>query len=89
MWAQTACSEIAEKFHFIFMLAGKPGEMAVFVRRESGDLHCEVTAYFSPAAENVAKAFDAHLCVMPKRDGLELLAGNGSCWFSLFPENES
>ena len=50
--------------------------MAVFVRSVSeGRLHCEVIAYFSPAAADVAKTFDGQPCPKPAREGLGLLAG--------------
>ena len=51
--------------HFELLWA-EPSEMAVFTRPESeGRLHCEVVAYFSPAAGEVAKAFDAIPCGRP------------------------
>ena len=67
-----------------------PHDFAVFTRAESeGRLHCEVIAYFSPAAAEVAQAFEAKPCVKPVRAGLGLLAGNPQCWVVLFPENQS
>ncbi len=84
MWAPMVCAEIEEKFQPLFESAGKPVGMAVFVLREEGSLHCEVIAYFSPEAGNVADAFDALPCVRPSRDGLELLAGDENCWSTLF-----
>jgi hypothetical protein len=48
---------------------------AVFTRQVSGALHCEVTAYFSPAAADLARQFGATHCAAPGRRGLELLAG--------------
>jgi hypothetical protein len=60
--------------------------MAVFTRPETeGRLHCEVIAYFSPAAQEVAWAFDAQPCEKPARAGLDLLAGDQGCWSVLFP----
>lgn len=62
-------------------------ELAVFVRHESeGHLHCEVTVYFSPAAAEVAQAFDARPCQRPSPGGLSLLAGAEAAWPALFPE---
>jgi hypothetical protein len=84
MWAPMVCAEIEEKFQPLFESAGKPIEMAIFVRREEGDVHCEVIAYFSPEAGNVAEVFDAETCAKPSREGLELLAGDESCWSALF-----
>jgi len=80
-------SDIEDAFKQAFTAAGRPSEMAVFTRPESeGRLHCEVIAYFSPAAQNVAKAFDARPCAKPMRTGLGLLAGDERCWSALFPE---
>jgi hypothetical protein len=81
-------SEIEDAFWQSFDAAGKPPEMAVFTRPESeGRLHCEVIAYFSPAAEAVARAFDAEPCPKPVRAGLGLLAGDERAWSALFPES--
>jgi hypothetical protein len=88
MWAPTPAAQIEEMFLPHFESAGKPAEMAVFVRREEGSLHCEVIAYFSPATGKVAETFDAQPCVKPSREGLELLAGNENCWSALFSECE-
>ena len=85
--AATPSAEIEESFLQSFNAAGRPSDMAVFTRPESeGRLHCEVIAYFSPAAQEVAKAFDAQPCEKPARAGLGLLAGNQRCWSVLFPE---
>ena len=78
--------EIESVFLRLFIDAGKPSEMAVFTRLESeGRLHCEVIAYFSPAALEVAKCFDADACEKPLPDGLNLLAGVDHSWAVLFP----
>ncbi|HEX7374567.1 MAG TPA: hypothetical protein VF277_06305 [Steroidobacteraceae bacterium] len=53
---------------------------AVFTRREAGDLHCRVSAYFSPAASDIARRFGAQPCTRPGRRGLELHAGPDSSW---------
>ena len=84
MWAEVPSEEIKQFFQSLFESARKPAEMAVFTRREEGRLHCEVVAYFSPAAEDVAKAFEAKSCAKPPREGLELLAGDENCWLILF-----
>jgi len=82
--------QITETFRPLFEAAGKPAEMAVFTRLESeGRLHCEVIAYFSPAAAEIAEDFDAEPCPKPARDGLGLLAGDSRCWSMLFPESRS
>ena len=80
--------QIEEAFLQLFIAAGSPPEMAVFTRPESeGRLHCEVMAYFSPAAREVAIAFEAEPCKKPARAGLGLLAGDESAWSTLFPES--
>ncbi len=85
--AVTPSAEIEEAFLQAFTAAGSPPEMAVFTRPESeGRLHCEVIAYFSSAAAEVAKAFDAGPCEKPERAGLGLLAGDESSWSVLFPK---
>ena len=82
-------NEIVKAFLQQFDDAGKPPAMAVFTRLESeGRLHCEVIAYFSPAAMEVARAFEAQPCEKPARAGLGLLAGEESSWSVLFPESE-
>lgn len=85
--AATPSVEIEKVFLQMFIDAERPLNMAVFTRLESeGRLHCEVVAYFSPAAKDVAKVFDAQVCKKPAREGLGLLAGMESCWSILFPE---
>lgn len=83
-------AEIEEHFQRSFIAAGKPPDMAVFLRSESeGRLHCEVIAYFSPAAAEVAQAFKAQPCATPVRAGLGLLAGDEQAWSVLFHESAS
>jgi hypothetical protein len=87
MMAAMPSDEIGEVFLKLFNAAGKPLDMAIFTRYESKRrLHCEVTAYFSPAAKDVALAFDAEPCEKPSREGLGLLAGDKFSWSKLFPE---
>jgi hypothetical protein len=82
-------AEIEEAFLQAYTAAGSPPEMAVFTRPESeGRLHCEVMAYFSPAAKEIAAAFDAEPCEKPTRAGLALLAGGEGCWSVLFAESK-
>src|SRR5262245_5764467 len=86
--AAMPAAEIEKLFQQLYTAAGKPSDMAIFTRAESeGRLHCEVIAYFSPAALDVAKAFDAQPCNKPARSGLGLLAGDDGCWCVLYPEN--
>lgn len=84
MWADIPSEEIKQIFQPLFESAGRPAEMAVFTRHEEGSLHCEWVAYFSPAAEVVAKKMDASPCNRPAREGLNLLAGSADCWTRLF-----
>ena len=87
MWAPTLSAKVEETFLASFGEADKPVDMAVFTRSESeGRLHCEVIAYFSPAARGVAETFDAEPCEKPSRAGLGLLAGDPSCWVFFFPD---
>ena len=86
--AAAPSDEIRERFLQSFTEAGSPPDMAVFTRLESeGRLHCEVMAYFSPAAVDVAEQFDAQPCEKPSRAGLGLLAGETGSWSLLFPES--
>ena len=85
--AVTPSAEIETLFQQVFTAAGKPADMAVFIRHESGNLHCEAVAYFSPAASAVAEALDAEPCEKPARAGLGLLAGDTHAWSVLFPES--
>lgn len=90
MMAAIPSAEIDERFQRSFISAGGPLNMAVFTRSESeGRLHCEVIAYFSPAASVVAQAVDAEPCEVPARTGLGLLAGDPGCWSVLFPEEDA
>ena len=89
----TACEpsdEIEKAFVPLFRTAGQPADMAVFIRYVSeGHLQCQVTAYFSPAAAELAREYAAELCVKPARNGLGLLAGDGCCWTVLFPDGDN
>ena len=85
--AASPSAEIEASFLQSFNAAGKPSEMAIFTRLESeGRLHCEMLAYFSPAAKDIATMFDAQPCEKPSQTGLGLLAGDPLAWSMLFPE---
>jgi len=89
MVAHLPSAQIEEAFRKLFTASGNPADMAVFTRYDSeGHLHCEVTAYFSPAAAEVARIFAAEPCARPATDGLGLLAGDQRCWAALFPEDQ-
>lgn len=84
LWAPVALTEIEEQFQPLYVAAGRPAEMAVFTRRDDGGLHCQVTAFFAPAASAVAHTLAAQPCARPPRAGLELAAGDERCWAVLF-----
>ena len=87
MWAPALIAQIEARFGPLFDQAGRPADMAVFTRSENeGRLHCEVIAYFPPAASQVAAAFEAQPCERPQREGLGLLAGAPEAWATLFTE---
>ena len=78
--------QIRAAFLSLFESEGRPSEMAVFSRTDSeGRLHCEISVYFSPAAAEVAKLFDAKPSERPLKAGLDLLAGDQDSWSVLFP----
>ncbi len=86
--AYASKDQIQEMFPALFAAAGRPADMAVFTRHElEGRLQCEVVAYFSPAAEAIARGFDAQICEKPSRAELDLLAGAPDCWAILFSED--
>lgn len=87
MMADEPAEEICRQF---LAMTDLSPEAAVFKRLESeGRLHCEAIAYFSPAASELAKAFEARSCPRPSRSGLSLLAGDEKHWSILFPEESS
>ncbi|MFZ2388322.1 MAG: hypothetical protein WAW69_11030 [Polaromonas sp.] len=89
VWAYSLTDQIKDSFRPLFVLAGRPVDMAVFTRHESeGRLHCEVVAYFSPAAATVAHVLHARPCEKPSRSELDLLAGEPDCWAALFQNDE-
>lgn len=87
MTADESTEEVRAAFQELYQSVESATDIAVFTRNESeGRLHCEVIAYFSPAASALAKAFDAEPCQSPQRSGLGLLVGSEQSWLSLFPE---
>jgi len=81
--AQVELDRICTEFARTVVDRSEPA--AVFTRRTAGELHCEVTAYFSPGAADLARQFGAVSCAQPGRRGLELLAGQESSWSLLAP----
>ena len=89
VWAYSKTDHVKDVFEPLYVLAGRPIDMAVFTRHESeGRLQCEVVAYFSPAAATVAHVLNAQPCDKPARGELDLLAGEAGCWLVLFPKND-
>ena len=85
--AEVTLAEIREAFAAKASAAAEaPG--AVFARRDAGDLHCSITAYFSPGAGWLARSFGAQACAQPGCRGLERLAGSEAGPGSLAPSNE-
>lgn len=83
--AHKALAQLESVFEQQYSLMGKPQDMALFVRHESGGrLHCEVNVYFSPKASPVAKAAEANRCKKPFPHDLGLLAGSPAAWEKLF-----
>ena len=86
MMAHQSLEQIREAFENFISTNGASQGLAIFTRNDSeGRLHCEVTAYFSPAASELAKTFEAEMCEKPVRDNLDLLAGDETSWEVLFP----
>lgn len=89
MMAYLPLDAIEAEFKPRFKAAGKPDTMAVFKRHELGSgLFCDVTAFFSPAAAEVAKACDAEPCHPPHGDDITLVFGNTNCWTALFNSDD-
>lgn len=87
MMASMPSDEIQSAFGRLFPDGAIPSDAAVFTRLESeGRLHCEMIAYFSPAAKEIAEMFDAQPCEKPARAGLGLLAGDERAWSFHFGE---
>lgn len=86
MLAGEALDRLESLFRAEYAKAGRPSEMAIFIRHESeGRLHCEVKAYFAPASGAVAREVGADPCDRPSPQGLSLLVGGEEAWAALFP----
>lgn len=85
MMAVAVCEELREKFAAARAHTHAPANMAIFKRHDlEHSLHCDVTAYFSPDAAQLAQTVGAVRCAAPLRAGLELVAGDATVWNSLF-----
>jgi hypothetical protein len=86
MLAWEHLDRIQDLYVSIYGKTNRRSNVAVFYRHESeGRLHCEVWAYISPAAVELARAVAAEPCKQPSIDSLDLLVGPEECWTVLFP----
>jgi hypothetical protein len=60
------------------------GPVVLLTRRDDAGLHCRVTAFFSPAAAELAEAVGARPCPRPPRAGLDYAAGDPAWGEALF-----
>ena len=71
----------------VYEAAGRPNDMAAFIRHESaGRLHCEVKIYLSPALASAAKIAGGQICPKPSPNDLGILVGAAASRQLLFPE---
>jgi hypothetical protein len=76
---------VEDEARAMFAWLGASPDFALFRRLDTrASLHCEVTLYFSPAAEPLASRKGARPCARPARAGLELIVGDASAWGVLF-----
>jgi len=88
MLAFQGVGRVEDAFQSACANADCPGDAAIFLRHESGRLHCEAKVYFSPASARIAQELGAEPCEKPAKDGLSLLAGPSDAWSVLFPEGD-
>jgi hypothetical protein len=75
--AHRELERIRESFEAHYPPADRPVDASVYVRHEStGGLHCEVIAFFAPAAATLAREFGATPCKPPLLDALQELSGH-------------
>jgi hypothetical protein len=65
-------------------IARPDGPVVLLTRHDDGGLHCRVTAFFSPAAHELARAVGAVPCPRPARAGLAYAAGDPGWEEALF-----
>lgn len=80
MLAGERLDPLKRRCHAAFERAGAPAGWAVYQAHVSGDLHCSVHVFFSPAAAELAGKLDAQPCGGPPQ-GASLLAGDGTGLF--------
>ncbi len=88
MLAFQGLDQVAGVFHSAYTNDACPADVAVFLRHESGRLHCEAKVYFSPASALIAEALGAEPCERPTTNGLSLLVGHPTALSVLFPEDD-
>jgi hypothetical protein len=62
----------------------RDGIVVLLTRHDDAGLHCQVTAFFSPAAGELARAAGAVPCAPPPRRGLVYAAGDPDWEEALF-----
>ena len=87
MLAFQGLGRVEDAFRSTYANTDCPDDVAVFLRHESGRLHCEAKVYFSPASAHIAQALGAEPCGRPAKDGLSLLVGPPAAWSVLFAED--
>jgi len=88
MLAFQGLSRVKDTFQSAYANADCPDNAAVFLRHESGRLHCEAKVYFFPASAHIAQSLGAESYQKPVKDGLSLLVGSPGAWSVLFPEGD-
>lgn len=87
LMAHAEMERIEQRFRAVYAAAGRPSDMALFIRHVSeGQLHCDVILYFPPTTAELAVWAEAESCPRPVRPGLGLFAGPDEAWAVLFPE---
>lgn len=77
LFAQEELDRIGVLYRSICGREDGPRGAGVFYRHDSeGRLHCQVLAYFSPAAAALAEVVQAEPCEPPSPEGLSLLEGS-------------
>ena len=84
--ASAVSMRIQQMFPPLFAALGQPSRMAVFSRHDRRAN--VVTAYFSPAATQLAAFFGAAPCDKPSSEGIGLLVGDTRCWEIYFPDKK-
>ncbi|MFE8070967.1 hypothetical protein QQM79_07895 [Marinobacteraceae bacterium S3BR75-40.1] len=74
--AQVPCQTIREAYARARLEQALPESHVIYIRHDNeGGLQCEVTVYFPPSLEKLARQFHASPCPPPHKVGLEILAG--------------